>query len=78
MQPFEQPFPAQDYGPAKEELQTDWLPNLAERLRTIERANLALERARVLLERVNDIETSRTDLSSPAATQPARDNRPTV
>jgi hypothetical protein len=32
---------------------SEWVPNLAERLRTIERANLALDRARLLLERAN-------------------------
>ena len=36
-----------------------WVPNLAERLETLERANEALERARVLLKRVNQIEGSR-------------------
>jgi len=38
---------------------TGWVPDLAERLETLERANAALERARVLLERVNCLESSR-------------------
>jgi hypothetical protein len=37
----------------------DWVPDLAERLQTLEQANLALERARELLERVNRIESKR-------------------
>jgi hypothetical protein len=37
-----------------------WVPDLAERLETIERANEALERARELLERISRLEDSRT------------------
>jgi hypothetical protein len=61
MQPSEEPFPAPDHDAAEEQNHADWVPGLAERLQTIERANLAIDRARQLLERVNDLESSRTN-----------------
>jgi hypothetical protein len=36
-----------------------WVPDLAERMETIERANEALERARELLERISRLESAR-------------------
>ncbi len=60
MQPSEEPFPDSNQDSAAEEpAHPDWVPGLAERLLTIERANLALDRARELLERVNDLESAR-------------------
>ncbi len=59
MQSSEEPFPDSDHDSAEEPAHPDWVPGLAERLMTIERANLALDRARELLERVNDLESAR-------------------
>jgi hypothetical protein len=62
MQPSEEPFPDPTHDSAEEQAHADWVPGLAERLLTIERANLALDRARELLERVNDLESERATL----------------
>jgi hypothetical protein len=40
-----------------ESVEHDFLPDLAERQETLRRANLALERARALLEQVRSIDT---------------------
>jgi hypothetical protein len=40
-----------------------WVPDLAERMETIERANEALERARELLDRISRLESSRDKIA---------------
>jgi len=63
MQTFNEPFLASNHETATEETTpVNWVPDLAERLETLERANLALERARELLERVHRPESSRAEV----------------
>ena len=59
MEPFNEPHESASHEISGEVPTADgWVPDLAERLETLERANEALERARVLLERVNRFESS--------------------
>jgi hypothetical protein len=60
MEPFDKPHESMSHEISGEaSAKVNWVPDLAERLETLERANVALERARLLLERVNQIESSR-------------------
>ena len=62
MKPFNEESPELHHGISDgESSPEDWVPNLAERLETLERANLALERARVLLENFGNREFELTN-----------------
>jgi hypothetical protein len=64
MKTFEEPFDAAHSTVAPGEPQaTEIMPDLAERLLTIERANLALDRARRLLERAAGLGPAETPFS---------------